>query len=159
MSTININVLNSNELKIYTSLSEKQLFHYYEPESGLFIAESPKVIDRAARVSMGTVFQIDWAYCDDYIEKLHNSGFKLAATALDETALSISSDIFKNTQKLAIVMGNEGDGLTPETIASCDHTAYIPMMNGVDSLNVAASIQTADKVVLRVILSRSLFFI
>lgn len=49
MSTININVLNSNELKIYTSLSEKQLFHYYEPEAGLFIAESPKVIDRAVK--------------------------------------------------------------------------------------------------------------
>lgn len=251
------------ELDIYARLSESQLLHYYEPNGGLFIAESPKVIERALdagcepvsfllewkhiagqardvlarcetvpvyaadsdvltrltgfpltrgmlcamrrprlstvehvcagarriavlenimnptnigaifrsaaalgidavlltpacsdplyrraiRVSMGTVFQIPWTFLDDAgagwpqpgIRRLQNLGFQTAAMALCEDSVSIEDPRLTAAEKLAIVLGTEGDGLAPCTIADCDYTVRIPMSHGVDSLNVAAA--------------------
>lgn len=252
---INITDFNSSELDIYARLSEKQLFHYHEPDFGLFIAESPKVIGtaldagyepvsllveekhihgqakdilsrvgdtpvytgtfellskitgfkmtrgalcamrrkpmlsvenvcrnakrivvldqvmnptnvgaifrsaaalnmdgilltqgcsnplyrRAIRVSMGTVFQIPWTYINSEISSLKNLGFASAAMALDEDSISIDHPALAAEEKLAIVMGTEGDGLASSTIENCDYTVCIPMAHGVDSLNVAAA--------------------
>ncbi len=252
---INITDFNSSELDIYARLSEKQLFHYHEPDFGLFIAESPKVIGtaldagyepvsllveekhihgqakdilsrvgdtpvytgtfellskitgfkmtrgalcamrrkpmlsvenvcrnakrivvldqvmnptnvgaifrsaaalnmdgilltqgcsnplyrRAIRVSMGTVFQIPWTYINSEISSLKNLGFASAAMALDEDSISIDHPALVAEEKLAIVMGTEGDGLASSTIENCDYTVCIPMAHGVDSLNVAAA--------------------
>ncbi|MCX4297653.1 MAG: RNA methyltransferase [Lachnospiraceae bacterium] len=96
---------------------------------------------RAIRVSMGTVFQIPWAFFteEQEIKLLQNLGFRTAALALNEDALNIDDLKLKREEKLAIVLGTEGDGLAVETIASCDYTVRIPMANGVDSLNVAAA--------------------
>lgn len=102
---------------------------------------------RAARVSMGTVFQIPWTYFDkktahnpqDCITLLQNLGFKTAAMALSKDAVSIDNPQLMSEEKLAIILGTEGDGLSPKTIASCDYTVCIPMSHGVDSLNVAAA--------------------
>lgn len=102
---------------------------------------------RAARVSMGTVFQVPWTrICDkaeDWPQKgiaqLKSLGFKTAAMALSDTAVSIEDPQLVAEEKLAIVMGTEGDGLIPQTIADCDYTVRIPMSHGVDSLNVAAA--------------------
>lgn len=132
---------------------------------------------RAARVSMGTVFQIPWTYFPknkesttpfaqeiytenksinteksnnlktetadlsgcSYIATLHELGFTTAAMALKEDSISIADPILKSTEKLAIVLGTEGEGLADSTIASCDYTVLIPMSHGVDSLNVAAA--------------------
>lgn len=245
------------ELDVYARLTEPQLFHYYEPENGVFIAESPNVIERAlnagyepislllerrhidgeaeniisrcgeipiftaepdvltkltgfrltrgalcamrrrdlpdvenicagaeriavlenvvnptnigaifrsaaalnidavlltpacsdplyrraARVSMGTVFQVPWTYFADesYIEFLHKIGFATAAMALNETSVSIDNPQLMSEEKLAIVLGTEGEGLADATIAACDYTVRIPMSHGVDSLNVAAA--------------------
>ena len=262
-SIIEITDFSAPELDIYARLLETQLLHYYEPEQGLFIAESPKVIERAldagyapvslllerkhitgqaqniiarcpnvpiytadfdvltkltgfqltrgvlcamrrtqlpciedicanarriavlenvmnptnvgaifrsaaalnidailltpacsnplyrraARVSMGTVFQIPWTYFDEDsfawpepgISILQNLGFKTAAMALSDQAISINDPRLISEEKLAIILGTEGDGLAPCTIASCDYTVCIPMSHGVDSLNVAAA--------------------
>lgn len=247
------------ELDVYSRLSETQLLHYYEPNGGIFIAESPKVIDRALnagymplsllaedkclrqyteslisrcgnipiytaslavltkltgyhltggmlcamsrrplpkaeelcshkrriailehimnptnigaiirsaaalgmeallltppcsdplyrraiRVSMGTVFQIPWTYLEeelpDGITFLRQSGFQTAAMALEENSISIEDPRLSSAEKLAVVLGSEGEGLSPSTIASCDYTVRIPMFHGVDSLNVAAA--------------------
>ena len=102
---------------------------------------------RAARVSMGTVFQIPWArigaraadWPEAGVARLHDMGFKLAAMALDDRSVRIDDARMAAEEKLAIVLGTEGDGLKPETIARCDYTARIPMAHGVDSLNVAAA--------------------
>ena len=102
---------------------------------------------RAARVSMGTVFQIPWtrigARAADWPEagvmRLHDMGFRLAAMALDDRSVRIDDARMAAEEKLAIVLGTEGDGLKSETIARCDYTARIPMAHGVDSLNVAAA--------------------
>ena len=95
---------------------------------------------RAARVSMGTVFQIDWAFLsDDSLDEIKALGFKTVAMALKEDSLSISDSRLTNEEKLAIIMGTEGDGLADKTIADCDYTVKIPMYHGVDSLNVAAA--------------------
>lgn len=132
---------------------------------------------RAARVSMGTVFQIPWTYfpkksesvaqptknalnknkyinttntdnkkietahlCNSsYITTLQKYGFTTAAMALKEDSISIADPILKSTEKLAIVLGTEGEGLADSTIASCNYTVLIPMSHGVDSLNVAAA--------------------
>ncbi len=100
---------------------------------------------RAARVSMGTVFQIPWTFVDkeswpaSCIHKLHSMGFKIAAMALSEQSLAIDDPILLSQEKLAIVLGTEGDGLATSTIAGCDYTVKIPMSHGVDSLNVAAA--------------------
>ncbi|MBQ1187776.1 MAG: RNA methyltransferase [Peptococcaceae bacterium] len=247
------------ELDIYARLNENQLFRYYEPEPGLFIAESPKVIERAlnagyepvsflvekkhiegeakdvlarcsgipvytaesdiltqltgfqltrgalcamrrralpslteicsgarriaileqvmnptnigaifrsaaalnmdaviltpgcsdplyrraSRVSMGTVFQIPWTVADNWPQPVMNQlkqlGFKTAAMALSDNSVSIDDTRLLAEEKLAIILGTEGDGLAETTIADCDYTVKIPMTHGVDSLNVAAA--------------------
>ncbi|MBQ6994097.1 MAG: RNA methyltransferase [Lachnospiraceae bacterium] len=260
---IEITDLNKPELDIYARLSEVQLLHIYEPKRGLFIAESPKVIERALdsgciphsilvekkhidgeakdilarcedipvytaefdvltkltgfqltrgmlcamfrpelptlekvcanarriailenvvnptnigaifrsaaalnidavlltpacsnplyrraiRVSMGTVFQIPWTFIGDEtsewpekgIQNLHELGFKTAAMALNDNSVSIDNPQLMDEEKLAIILGTEGDGLADATIADCDYTVKIPMSHGVDSLNVAAA--------------------
>ena len=256
---IEITDFNAPALDIYARLSEVQLLHYYEPDTGLFIAESPKVIERAlnagyipvslllerkhidgqardvigrcknvpiytadfevltkltgfqltrgvlcamrrkqlpsveevcagtrriavlenvmnptnvgaifrsaaalnmdavlltsacsdplyrraSRVSMGTVFQIPWTFlsCDnaDYIQQLKAIGFQTAAMALSDDSITIDDPQLMDQEKLAIVLGTEGDGLAASTIADCDYTVRIPMTHGVDSLNVAAA--------------------
>ena len=102
---------------------------------------------RAARVSMGTVFQIPWARIGDTpadwphpgIERLRELGFKTAAMALSDNSVSIDDPQLAGEEKLAIVLGTEGDGLKSETIAACDYCVIIPMSHDVDSLNVAAA--------------------
>ena len=103
---------------------------------------------RAIRVSMGTVFQIPWTFLGDRrnpgwpqpgLDFLHRSGFKTAAMALKKESVSISDPVLTKEPRLAIVLGTEGEGLAPETIADCDYTVMIPMHHGVDSLNVAAA--------------------
>ncbi len=251
---IEIRDIAAPELEIYSRLTEAQLCHYYEPETGIFIAESPKVIARAldagyvplslllekkhidgeardilvrcgdipvytaaqevltmltgfqltrgalcamrraalpsvqavctgarrvavlenvvnptnvgaifrsaaalnmdavlltpgcsdplyrrsARVSMGTVFQVPWTYIED-ISLLREMGFRTAAMALCRESVSIEDPQLAAEEKLAVVLGTEGDGLAASTIAECDYTVCIPMSHGVDSLNVAAA--------------------
>ena len=95
---------------------------------------------RAVRVSMGTVFQIPWAWAaDDWQDTLRKIGFKTAAMALSDDAISIDDPQLKAAEKLAVVLGTEGDGLSAKTIADCDYTVCIPMYHDVDSLNVAAA--------------------
>ncbi|MDD6072275.1 MAG: RNA methyltransferase [Clostridiales bacterium] len=260
---IEINDFNAPELDIYARLTENQLRHIYEPKNGLFIAESPKVIDRALdagcvpvslllekkhiegqakdiiarcgdipvytaefdiltkltgfeltrgalcamyrpnlpsveavcqnarriailenvmnptnvgaifrsaaalnmdavlltpacsdplyrraiRVSMGTVFQIPWTFIGDKstdwtvqgIKHLHDLGFKTAAMALRKDSVNIDHPDLMSEDRLAVILGTEGDGLASSTIADCDYTVCIPMSHGVDSLNVAAA--------------------
>lgn len=95
---------------------------------------------RSARVSMGTVFQVPWTYLEEgWVEKLRDMGFKTAAMALTEDSVSVEDPALSAEEKLAIVLGTEGDGLAQSTIAACDYTVRIPMYHGVDSLNVAAA--------------------
>lgn len=102
---------------------------------------------RSVRVSMGTVFQIPWAYIGKELaqwphpgmERLQALGFKTAAMALRDDSVSIDDPRLMAEEKLAIVLGTEGDGLAADTIANCDYTVRIPMSHGVDSLNVAAA--------------------
>ena len=101
---------------------------------------------RASRVSMGTVFQIPWTFVDysviwpeEGMKILRELGFKTAAMALKEDSASIDDPELMKEDKLAVILGTEGDGLAPETIADCDYTVMIPMSHGVDSLNVAAA--------------------
>lgn len=102
---------------------------------------------RAVRVSMGTVFQVPWAYIGSQaqpwpkggIALLQEMGFRLAAMALREDALDIDDPRLAKEQKLAVVLGTEGTGLSQATIDACDYVARIPMAQGVDSLNVAAA--------------------
>jgi tRNA G18 (ribose-2'-O)-methylase SpoU len=255
---IEITTQNKEELNIFTALSEPQLLHYFEPELGLFVAESPKVIERAmnggyepyallmelkdidgqmkeliprfgstpiytgefdeiteitgfklirgalcafrrrripdaekicsnarrvavlenvvnptnigaifrsaaalnmdavlltpaccdplyrrsSRVSMGTVFQVPWTYLrsdSDYPQQLREMGFTTAAMALSDNSVSIDAPELANVEKLAIVLGTEGEGLAEKTVADCDYTVKIPMSHDVDSLNVAAA--------------------
>ena len=260
---IELTDLDREELKVYTSLNEAQLLHYNEPNPGIFIAESPKVIERAihsgcepvsflmekshiekqakeilkkwpevpvytgelsllsqitgypltrgmlcamnrpklptvedlcrdakriavlenvvnptnvgaifrsaaalgmdavlltrgcadpfyrraARVSMGTVFQVPWTYIGDKkqtwpkdgMDQLQQLGFRTAAMALKEESVNIDDEDLLAEEKLAVILGTEGDGLAQDTIADCDYTVMIPMMHGVDSLNVAAA--------------------
>ena len=102
---------------------------------------------RSARVSMGTVFQIPWTFIGDTIadwpeagmQRLRSLGFKTAAMALSDDSVSIDDPRLAAEEKLAIILGSEGDGLTDTTIADCDYTVKIPMYHDVDSLNVAAA--------------------
>lgn len=95
---------------------------------------------RAARVSMGTVFQIEWTFLqNDSLDEIKALGFKTVAMALKDNSLSIDDPRLSEEKKLAIIMGTEGDGLSDETIYDCDFTVKIPMYHGVDSLNVAAA--------------------
>lgn len=102
---------------------------------------------RAARVSMGTVFQIPWTFLDEKteawprqgMELLKKLGFQTVAMALKDDSRSIADSELKQAEKLAVILGTEGEGLTDETIEACDYTVRIPMAHGVDSLNVAAA--------------------
>ena len=221
---VEVTDLTRPELAVFTRLTEAQLRNRLEPEKGIFIAESPKVIARAldagcvpvsltrgvlcamqrpklpavealcagahrvavlegivdptnvgaifrsaaalhmdavlvtptccdplyrraARVSMGTIFQVPWTRIGERaadwphpgLERLKKLGFQTAAMALSDRAVSIEDPVLQEADKLAIVLGTEGDGLAEETIARCDHTVCIPMSHGVDSLNVAAA--------------------
>lgn len=103
---------------------------------------------RAARVSMGTVFQIPWTFLGeeeagawpregmDYLKSL---GFSTASMALHDESVDIDDPVLRQEEKLALILGTEGEGLQEETIAASDHTIKIPMSHGVDSLNVAAA--------------------
>ena len=105
-------------------------------------AGSDPLYRRALRVSMGTIFQVPWAYLPqegDWQAFLHAHGFLTAAMALREDSLSIADERLNAIERLAIVLGTEGDGLADGTIAGCDYTVRIPMAHGVDSLNVAAA--------------------
>ena len=93
---------------------------------------------RAARVSMGTVFQIPWTYIDHSLD-VRQLGFKAVSMALTDKAIDISDNKLKTEDKLAIILGSEGDGLLPETISGSDYIVKIPMREIVDSLNVAAA--------------------
>ena len=95
---------------------------------------------RSARVSMGTVFQVPWAYLEgDWQQKLKDLGFKTAAMALRDDSVPVDDPALLAEEKLAVVLGTEGDGLAQSTIDGCDYTVKIPMYHGVDSLNVAAA--------------------
>lgn len=101
---------------------------------------------RAARVSMGTVFQIPWTYFpkksvwpQDGMKMLGTLGFKTVAMALRKDSVNIDDPVLLTQKKLAVILGTEGDGLADQTIADCDYTVMIPMSHGVDSLNVAAA--------------------
>ena len=102
---------------------------------------------RSARVSMGTVFQIPWTYLGSEVTDwptsgmafLRKLGFKTAALALKDDSVSVDDPCLMAEEKLALILGSEGDGLTDTTIANCDYTVKIPMYHGVDSLNVAAA--------------------
>jgi len=107
---------------------------------------SDPLLRRAARVSMGTVFQIPWTYIgaeDGWpqggMARLASLGFRTAAMALRDDAVSVADERLKREEKLAILLGTEGTGLTEETVARADYTVKIPMFHGVDSLNVAAA--------------------
>ena len=102
---------------------------------------------RAVRVSMGTVFLVPWTKIGDRpedwpnvgMEQLHNLGFKTVAMALTDNSVGIDDPVLKAEERIAIILGTEGNGLSKETIESCDYTVKIPMKHGVDSLNVAAA--------------------
>ena len=102
---------------------------------------------RAARVSMGTIFQVPWTrigedashWPETGLKRLQDLGFKTAAMALSDNSVSIDDPTLMAEEKLAIILGTEGDGLSPTTIAHCDYTVRIPMSHDVDSLNVAAA--------------------
>ena len=109
---------------------------------------------RASRVSMGTVFQVPWTFIQDDNEmrcerenlwpeqaifELRKSGYKTAALALTDDSVSIDDPALMQEEKLAVILGTEGEGLMDQTIDLCDYTVKIPMSHGVDSLNVAAA--------------------
>lgn len=105
-------------------------------------AGSDPLYRRAVRVSMGTVFQMPWTYLPEdepWTGMLRRFGFKTAAMALSDDSISIADPRLEGIEKLAVVLGTEGDGLADSTIADCDYTVRIPMWHGVDSLNVAAA--------------------
>lgn len=94
---------------------------------------------RAVRVSMGSVFLVPWTWIDDIERDMHAAGFSTAAMALTDNSISIDNPLLKNLEKLAIIMGTEGDGLAQEVITQADYVVRIPMSHQVDSLNVAAA--------------------
>ena len=98
---------------------------------------------RAVRVSMGSVFLVPWTWVDNIEKELHDQGFTTAAMALTDDSISIDYPALKNTQRLAIIMGTEGDGLAHDVIRAADYVVRIPMAHGVDSLNVAAAAAVA----------------
>ena len=106
---------------------------------------------RAVRVSMGTVFQVPWAFIENDnalwpecgMKKLHSIGFKTAAMALEDNSVSIDNEALKSEEKLCVIMGTEGEGLSKKTIELSDYVVKIPMAHGVDSLNVAAASSVA----------------
>lgn len=98
---------------------------------------------RAVRVSMGSVFLVPWAWLTAPLSSLHDYGFRTAAMALCDNSISLDDPRLKSEERLALVMGTEGDGLARETIAQADYTIRIPMHHQVDSLNVAAAAAVA----------------
>ena len=94
---------------------------------------------RAVRVSMGSVFLVPWTWLDGTLGDLARHGFRTAAMALTDDSISIADPVLTSEPRLAIVMGTEGEGLPPDTIAAADYVVRIPMAHGVDSLNVAAA--------------------
>lgn len=102
---------------------------------------------RTVRVSMGSVFLVPWAFFEkenfespeNAVEYLKSKGFVTAALALKDNSININSPVLKESEKLALFLGAEGEGLSETTIDSCDYTVKIPMYHGVDSLNVAAA--------------------
>ena len=98
---------------------------------------------RSIRVSMGTVFQVPWTYLEhqppEYVSYLRKKGFVTAAMALRSDTMSVSDPKLSGAERLAVILGTEGEGLRTETIQLCDHTVKIPMTHGVDSLNVASA--------------------
>lgn len=112
----------------------------------LTAAGSDPLYRRASRVSMGNVFLVPWTYLPqdtDWTDTLHRLGFTTVAMALREDSLRLNDPLLLQADKLAVVLGTEGDGLAKDTIARCDHTVMIPMTHGVDSLNVAAAAAVA----------------
>lgn len=113
----------------------------------LTLACSDPLYRRCLRVSMGTVFQIPWTYIgdksgslsDNGIDVIKKLGFKTAAMALKKDSVDIDDEKLLSEEKLAIILGTEGDGLAPSTINDCDYSVCIPMSHQVDSLNVAAA--------------------
>lgn len=106
----------------------------------LTAAGSDPLYRRASRVSMGNVFLIPWTYLEaTWPERLRRLGFQTVAMALREDSLLLNDPRLMAAEKLAVVLGTEGDGLSDGTIAACDYTVRIPMTHGVDSLNVAAA--------------------
>lgn len=105
---------------------------------------------RSVRVSMGTLFQVPWAVMDakyswpeGAMQMLHKLGFCIAAMALRDNAITIDNPLLTTQERLAVLLGSEGDGLPTDVIKQCDYTVCIPMQNGVDSLNVAAAAAVA----------------
>ncbi len=101
---------------------------------------------RSVRVSMGTVFQVPWTRIDDWdgaMADLHSEGFSLAALALDDRAVTLDAYVAQRPDRVALLLGSEGEGLSPTALASADHTVTIPMSGGVDSLNVASAAAVA----------------
>ena len=98
---------------------------------------------RAVRVSMGTVFQVPWTWLEGPVSSLHEYGFKTAAMALSDNSIPLDAPALKAEDRLAIVMGTEGDGLPLKVISEADYVVRIPMSHGVDSLNVAAAAAVA----------------
>lgn len=98
---------------------------------------------RAVRVSMGSVFLVPWTWIDGDLQTLNEMGFKTAAMALSDNSISLDDDRLKAEDKLAIIMGTEGDGLSKEVIDAADYVVKIPMSHHVDSLNVAAAASVA----------------
>ena len=101
---------------------------------------------RSVRVSMGTVFQVPWTRIDDWdgaMANLHSEGFSLAALALDDRAVTLDAYVAQRPDRVALLLGSEGEGLSPTALASADHTVTIPMSGGVDSLNVASAAAVA----------------
>ena len=97
---------------------------------------------RACRVSMGTVFQVPWTWLESY-DELRRCGYKTVAMALTDRSVGIGDPLLREPERLAIIMGTEGDGLSDEVLRDCDYVAKIPMRRGVDSLNVAAAAAVA----------------
>ncbi len=98
---------------------------------------------RAVRVSMGTVFLVPWTFSDHPLQELNSLGYKTIALALSDNSVSIDDPLLSNIDKLAMVLGTEGDGLPASTIAEADYTVRIPMHHQVDSLNVGAAAAVA----------------
>ena len=98
---------------------------------------------RSIRVSMGSVFLVPWTWMEGSLTDLHQLGFRTAAMALTDNSIALDSPLLAAEERLAIVMGTEGDGLAKETIAEADYVVRIPMAHGVDSLNVAAAAAVA----------------
>ena len=97
---------------------------------------------RACRVSMGTVFQLPWTFLDSYVQ-LKEGGFAVVAMAWTDNSVSVGDPVLKNIDRMAVVLGTEGDGLSDAVLRMADYVARIPMQRGVDSLNVAAAAAVA----------------